>query len=197
MASGRATEAASGRATEAASGDHPAQVDVEVIADGSTLLITVADSGPGIGYPDPDRVFVEGVTTHDDTAIPGGRGMGLALSRQLARQLGGDLVVGDPGGDHRPPRQHTRWRRVRRPAPRPRHGSHIMTEFGVLIVDDDFRVAGLHASIVNAVAGFTVTAQVGTRAAALEAPDHPSRHRPRARRRPSAGRPGSGPRCRG
>lgn len=44
-----------------------------------------------------------------------------------------------------------------------------MTEFGVLIVDDDFRVAGLHASIVNAVAGFTVTAQVGTRAAALEA----------------------------
>lgn len=102
-ASGRAIEAASGRATEAASGDHPAQVDVEVIADGSTLLITVADSGPGIGYPDPDEVFVEGVTTHDDTAIPGGRGMGLALSRQLARQLGGDLVVGDPGGDHRLP----------------------------------------------------------------------------------------------
>lgn len=98
-----AIEAASGRAIRAASGDDPAHVDVEVIADGSTFLITVADSGPGIAFPDPDQVFVEGVTTHADTAVPGGRGMGLALSRQLARQRGGDLVVGDPGGDHRLP----------------------------------------------------------------------------------------------
>lgn len=41
--------------------------------------------------------------------------------------------------------------------------------FGVLIVDDDFRVAGLHASIVGAVDGFTVVAQVGNRADAIDA----------------------------
>lgn len=95
-----AIEAASGSDYRAASGDTAAQVDVEVIADGATLLVTVSDSGPGIDFPDPDQVFVEGVTTHDDTAVPGGRGMGLALSRQLARQVSGDLIVGDPGGAH-------------------------------------------------------------------------------------------------
>ncbi|WP_207837437.1 ATP-binding protein [Williamsia soli] len=94
-----AIEAASGRAIEAASGGNPALVEVELIADDSTLLVTVADSGPGIGFPDPDSVFVEGVTTHVDPAVPGGRGMGLALARQLARRTGGDLVVGDRGGE--------------------------------------------------------------------------------------------------
>ncbi|PYE19927.1 two-component system CitB family sensor kinase [Williamsia limnetica] len=91
-ASGRAIDAASGRAIEAV-------VEVELIADEATLLVTVADSGPGIGFADPDSVFVEGVTTHDDPAVPGGRGMGLALARQLARRTGGDLIVGDPGGE--------------------------------------------------------------------------------------------------
>ncbi|ORM37293.1 response regulator [Williamsia sp. 1135] len=47
-------------------------------------------------------------------------------------------------------------------------------DFGVLIVDDDFRVAGLHASIVNAVSGFSVLAQAGTREAAVAAlAEHP------------------------
>ena len=41
--------------------------------------------------------------------------------------------------------------------------------FGVLIVDDDFRVAALHASIVAAVRGFEVVATVGSVAAAREA----------------------------
>ncbi|QRY61307.1 response regulator [Gordonia sp. PDNC005] len=40
---------------------------------------------------------------------------------------------------------------------------------GVLIVDDDFRVARLHASIVEALRGFHVVAQVGTVTAAREA----------------------------
>ena len=35
-------------------------------------------------------------------------------------------------------------------------------ELGVLIVDDDFRVARLHAAIVSAMQGFTVVGQAGT-----------------------------------
>ena len=35
-------------------------------------------------------------------------------------------------------------------------------ELGVLIVDDDFRVARLHAAIVSAMQGFTVVSQAGT-----------------------------------
>ena len=45
----------------------------------------------------------------------------------------------------------------------------------VLIVDDDFRVAALHAGVVDAVGGFVVVAQVGGIAQALTAiSDHPN-----------------------
>ncbi|NDK90208.1 response regulator [Gordonia desulfuricans] len=45
---------------------------------------------------------------------------------------------------------------------------------GVLIVDDDFRVAALHAAIVDAVRGFHVVARAGSIAAARAAlADHP------------------------
>ena len=42
-------------------------------------------------------------------------------------------------------------------------------ELTVLVVDDDFRVANMHAGIVNALPGFTVTATANTLAAAREA----------------------------
>jgi len=42
-------------------------------------------------------------------------------------------------------------------------------ELKVLVVDDDFRVANMHAGIVNALPGFTVAATVNTLAAAREA----------------------------
>ena len=49
-----------------------------------------------------------------------------------------------------------------------------MTDLGVLIVDDDFRVAALHSAIVDAVRGFRVVARAGSVAAAREAiADHP------------------------
>jgi response regulator of citrate/malate metabolism len=43
------------------------------------------------------------------------------------------------------------------------------TELTVLVVDDDFRVANMHAGIVNALPGFTVTATANTIAAARKA----------------------------
>jgi len=43
------------------------------------------------------------------------------------------------------------------------------TELTVLVVDDDFRVANMHAGIVNALPGFTVSATVTTLAAARKA----------------------------
>ena len=102
-ASGGALEAASGGAIEAASGGAPAQVEVELIVADDTLLVVVSDSGPGVRLADPQQVFTEGVTTHKDNSVPGGRGMGLALSRQLARTRGGDLTLVDAGGDARQP----------------------------------------------------------------------------------------------
>ncbi len=43
------------------------------------------------------------------------------------------------------------------------------TELTVMVVDDDFRVANMHAGIVNAMPGFTVTANVNTLAGARKA----------------------------
>ncbi|MFT4264341.1 MAG: response regulator [Nocardioides sp.] len=49
-----------------------------------------------------------------------------------------------------------------------------MSGLGVLIVDDDFRVAGLHAAIVGALPGFRVTARAGSMAEARAAlREHP------------------------
>lgn len=53
----------------------------------SSIAVVIEDDGPGIAVADAERIFEPGVTT------PGGSGvgLGLALSRRLARSLGGDV----------------------------------------------------------------------------------------------------------
>lgn len=73
------------------------EVEVELLQDGSTLHITVADSGDGVAPDFVDHLFTEGTTTKPDSGIPGGRGIGLALSRQISRALSGDLWLASAG----------------------------------------------------------------------------------------------------
>jgi len=73
------------------------EVDVELLQDGSTLHVTVVDSGDGVAPGFVEDLFTEGRTTKPDSGIPGGRGIGLALSRQITRSLGGDLWLASPG----------------------------------------------------------------------------------------------------
>ncbi|GAA2008497.1 Spo0B domain-containing protein [Nakamurella flavida] len=70
-------------------------VEVELLADGTTLFVTVADSGDGVPAPLVDAIFTENVSTRG----VGGRGLGLALVRQVARALDGDVWLADRGGD--------------------------------------------------------------------------------------------------
>ena len=64
------------------------------------LAFSVADSGPGIAPDEAERLF--GEFEQSDSALTrrhGGAGLGLAISRRIVRQMGGDLTVAPgPGG---------------------------------------------------------------------------------------------------
>jgi two-component system CitB family sensor kinase len=72
-------------------------VEVELLQDDSTLHITVADTGDGVAPEFVEHVFTEGKSTKPDSGIPGGRGIGMALSRQITRALSGDIRLSSPG----------------------------------------------------------------------------------------------------
>jgi two-component system, CitB family, sensor kinase len=77
-------------------------VEVELLQDNSTLHITVADSGNGVPPDFVEHVFTEGKSTKPQSGIPGGRGIGMALSRQISQALGGDVRLssaGNPGAE--------------------------------------------------------------------------------------------------
>lgn len=73
-------------------------VEVELMTEDTTLLITVADTGDGVPAVPADDVFTEGVSTKNHASVVGGRGIGLALARQIARTGGGDVYLAEPGG---------------------------------------------------------------------------------------------------
>ncbi len=80
------------------------EVEIELLQEGSTLHVVVLDSGDGVAPEFVGDLFTEGRTTKPDSGIPGGRGIGLALSRQISRSLGGDLWLFSPGDTDGEPR---------------------------------------------------------------------------------------------
>lgn len=66
-------------------------IDVSIV-DGR-IEITVTDDGPGVGQADGELLFQPAVGSGDGD----GAGLGLALSRRIARGIGGDVVARLPG----------------------------------------------------------------------------------------------------
>ncbi|MEV7774100.1 sensor histidine kinase [Kitasatospora sp. NPDC086791] len=75
------------------------RVEVSLAAAGSTLLLQVADSGPGVPQELREQVFEEGWTSKDAPAHRP-RGLGLAMVRRLVERTGGRIVLdtGPTGG---------------------------------------------------------------------------------------------------
>ena len=72
-----------------------------VEADGQEITVTVTDSGPGIDPTRREAVF-QPFNSSETPEGQRGAGLGLAISRELARALGGDLHAEDaPGGGSR------------------------------------------------------------------------------------------------
>ena len=86
-------------AVDVSVGAEPARVTMH-IDDRDGLMLSVADSGPGVPEHLREEIFARGVTSKPD--VPGGRGIGLALVRLVTAQHGGTVEVSDaPAGGAR------------------------------------------------------------------------------------------------
>ncbi|NNF62961.1 MAG: GAF domain-containing protein [Acidimicrobiia bacterium] len=68
------------------------KVAIAVGSDPGLAYIEVRDDGDGIGAADPESIFGAYVSAHDAGTQAGSVGLGLTLSRRLARLMGGDLT---------------------------------------------------------------------------------------------------------
>jgi two-component system OmpR family sensor kinase len=77
-------------------------VDVALEREGEMAVISVSDHGPGIPVNEREKVFELFYRANDATSGTRGIGIGLALVRQLAKQLHGTIAVDDtPAGGAR------------------------------------------------------------------------------------------------
>jgi hypothetical protein len=70
----------------------------DAAAEGMRLKVEVADTGVGIAEDEMDKVFAYFEQTASGRAKRSGTGLGLALNRDLARMMGGDITVASKKG---------------------------------------------------------------------------------------------------
>ncbi|MRR52364.1 MAG: PAS domain-containing hybrid sensor histidine kinase/response regulator, partial [Rhodocyclaceae bacterium] len=74
------------------------QVRLRVVVEGEHILFEVADTGPGIAPEDRERIFQAFFQTEAGIAKGEGTGLGLTISREFVRLMGGELgVTSEPG----------------------------------------------------------------------------------------------------
>jgi signal transduction histidine kinase len=73
---------------------HPAEIVLKVMEREDRVLLSVADSGPGIAQSDRERVLERFVRLEQSRSEPGS-GLGLSLAAAVARLHGGELTLED------------------------------------------------------------------------------------------------------
>jgi signal transduction histidine kinase len=73
-------------------------LSAEVVAD-KNLLLMVHDNGIGIPEDEQPKIFERHYRVPEARDIETGKGLGLAISRDLARNLGGDITVESTSGN--------------------------------------------------------------------------------------------------
>jgi len=80
-----------------AASSEPPTLRISTNKRGEFIEIHVTDHGPGIPPPERRRIFhAFHKSARDAAETQPGVGLGLALSRRLARGLGGDLICAEP-----------------------------------------------------------------------------------------------------
>ena len=74
------------------------RVSVELVESGDRAFVSVIDDGSGVPAEAAEWIFDEYRSAHD-TFVSGGMGLGLAVARQLARRMSGDLTYHRVGGE--------------------------------------------------------------------------------------------------
>jgi len=72
-------------------------VDVAITVEGDEVLVSVTDRGPGIAGDSQERIF-ERFERLEETRTQTGTGLGLYITRRLARAMGGDVSVSSVPG---------------------------------------------------------------------------------------------------
>ena len=67
-------------------------VTIRVRTDLDRVVVEVVDDGPGVPPGEEEAIFQPYIRNRSDQALPGSIGLGLSVSRRLARLMGGDLV---------------------------------------------------------------------------------------------------------
>ena len=74
--------------------EQPAAILLKAAEQGDRIVLSVADSGPGIAPSDRGRVLERFVRLEQSRSEPGS-GLGLSLAAAIARLHGGDLILED------------------------------------------------------------------------------------------------------
>ncbi|RED14013.1 sensor histidine kinase [Pontivivens insulae] len=70
----------------------PPRIKVEAVQGPQEVTVTITDNGPGIAEADADRVF-EKFSRLGEATLAGSAGLGLPISREIMRNLDGDLTL--------------------------------------------------------------------------------------------------------